>query len=138
MKTDLLHIVNVEQKFNELSKKRYHNWGVSLKLSKALREIRENKEIYIEKERELINQYVLKDENGQFKIVNNQPQFESVEKAEEFQKELNNLQHTEIDIFDPIHISINDFKFSEDALTPSDILALEPFVVFDEPEEESK
>ena len=47
-----------------------------------------------------------------------------------FNKEINELQQTEVEIFDPIDIHISDFRSGDMDLTPSDILALEGFVNF--------
>lgn len=130
MKTTLIRIVNVSDKFKSLSKKRYQNWNISFKLARAYKEIKENTDLYLEKERDLITQYVMRNEDGSFKFEKGAPQFETVEKAEEFQTELSSLQKTEVEICDPIDIHVSDFKYSEEVLTPEEILELDGFVKF--------
>ena len=75
--------------------------------------------------------YVLKDKEGKLQFTElGQPKFESVEKAQEFNEELISLQKTKIDVFDPIVISVNDFKSGEESLTPEEIMLLSDFITF--------
>ena len=138
-KQQLLKILNVLQPMHELAGKRFSNWAISIKLTKALKELETQKDIYVEKETTIVNHYGLKDENG--KVLydrNGQPKFKDVKTFEEFQKELLELQHTEVEIFDTILLNVNDFKPDEAPLNPNQIIALEGFVDFDIDEEGGK
>lgn len=132
MQVELLKIVNSYDRFMILTKKRYSNWGVALKLADAAKQLESKRAFYVEKERELIMTYVMKDEKGQLQFSEHgQPKFESVEKATEFNTELVSLQRTLVDIFEPIVISITDFRPDEESLTPEDIIMLSDFVIFE-------
>lgn len=132
MQVELLKIVNSYDRFMVLTKKRYSNWGVALKLADAAKQLESKRAFYAEKERELIMTYVMKDENGKFQFSEQgQPKFESVEKATEFNTELVSLQRTLVDVFEPVVISITDFRPDEESLTPEDIIILSDFVIFE-------
>ena len=131
MKIELIKIVNVYNVFVSLTKKRYSNWSTALKLANASKELESNRNFYLEKERDLLKSYVLKDKEGKLQFTElGQPKFESVEKAQEFNEELISLQKTKIDVFDPITISVNDFKSGEESLTPEEIMLLSDFITF--------
>ena len=131
MKIELIKIVNVCNIFVSLTKKRYSNWGIALKLANAAKELGSNRDFYLEKERDLLNTYVLKNDEGKLQFTEyGQPKFKNVEDAQEFNDELISLQKTEVDIFDPITISVNDFKPGEDSLTPEEIMSLSDFITF--------
>lgn len=131
MKVELVKVVNVYNVFVSLTKKRYSNWGVALKLANAAKELGSNRDFYLEKERDLLQSYVLRDKEGKLQFTEQgQPKFESVEKAQEFNEELISLQKTQVDIFDPITISVNDFKSGEESLTPEEIMLLSDFITF--------
>ena len=131
MKIELIKVVNVYNVFVSLTKKRYSNWSTALKLANASKELGSNRDFYLEKERDLLKSYVLKDKEGKLQFTElGQPKFENVEKAQEFNEELISLQKTKVDIFDPITISVNDFKSGEESLTPEEIMLLNDFITF--------
>ena len=131
MKIELIKIVNVYNVFVKKKKKRYSNWSAALKLANASKELGSNRDFYLEKERDLLKSYVLKDKEGKLQFTElGQPKFENVEKAQEFNEELISLQKTKVDIFDPITISVNDFKSGEESLTPEEIMLLSDFITF--------
>lgn len=131
MRVKLIAIVNAYNNFVTLTKKRYSNWGTALKLANAARELEQNKDFYLEKEKDLLNAYVLKNEEGKLQFTQyGQPKFKSVEDAQNFNNELISLQRTEVDVFDPIVIPVSDFKIGEDTLTPEEIKSVSYFVTF--------
>lgn len=131
-KQSLLNILNVLQPMHDLAGKRFSNWAISIKITKALKELESQKDIYVEKELSIVDHYGLKDANGKVMYdKNGQPKFKDVKTFGEFQKDLLELQHTEVEIFDPIMLNINDFRPDEAPLTPNQIIALSGFVDFD-------
>lgn len=131
MKLGLFKITNIYNIFASLTKKKYSNWGTALKLANAAKELKANRDFYLEKERELLDSYVLKDKEGNFQITDKgQPKFKNVDDAVKFNDELIALQKTEADIFDPITVSIDDFKSGEDTLTPEEIMLLSDVITF--------
>lgn len=132
MKKKLIEILNVSKVLKDLTTKRFNNFSVSYKIAKAAKLVDEQNAFYIEEERKIVEQYAVKDEEtGQVKIIDgNRISFANQDDAMNFNKEINELQQTEVEIFDPIDIHISDFRSGDMDLTPSDILALEGFVNF--------
>lgn len=132
MKKKLIEIINVSKVLKDLTTKRFNNFSVSYKIAKAAKLVDEQNAFYIEEERKIVEQYAIKDEEtGQVKIIDgNRISFANQDDAMNFNKEINELQQTEVEIFDPIDIHISDFRSGDMDLTPSDILALEGFVNF--------
>lgn len=132
MKKKLIEIINVSKVLKDLTTKRFNNFSVSYKIAKAAKLVDEQNAFYIEEERKIVEQYAVKDEEtGQVKIIDgNRISFANQDDAMNFNKEINELQQTEVEIFDPIDIHISDFRSGDMDLTPSDILALEGFVNF--------
>ena len=132
MKKKLIEILNVSKVLKNLTTKRFNNFSVSYKIAKAAKLVDEQNAFYIEEERKIVEQYAVKDEEtGQVKIIDgNRISFANQDDAMNFNKEINELQQTEVEIFDPIDIHMSDFRSDDIDLTPSDILALEGFVNF--------
>mgnify|MGYP001771868159 FL=1 len=132
MKKKLIEILNVSKVLKDLTTKRFNNFSVSYKIAKAAKLVDEQNAFYVEEERKIVEHYAVKDEEtGQVKIIDgNRISFANQDDAMNFNKEINELQQTEVEIFDPIDIHISDFRSGDMDLTPSDILALEGFVNF--------
>lgn len=132
MKKKLIEILNVSKVLKNLTTKRFNNFSVSYKIAKAAKLVDEQNAFYVEEEGKIIEQYAVKDEEtGLVKIIDgNRISFANQDDAMNFNKEINELQQTEVEIFDPIDIHISDFRSGDMDLTPSDILALEGFVNF--------
>ena len=132
MKKKLIEILNVSKVLKDLTTKRFNNFSVSYKIAKAAKLVDEQNAFYVEEERKIVEHYAVKaKETGQVKIIDgNRISFANQDDAMNFNKEINELQQTEVEIFDPIDINISDFRSGDMDLTPSDILALEGFVNF--------
>ena len=132
MKKKLIEILNVSKVLKDLTTKRFNNFSVSYKIAKAAKLVDEQNAFYVEEERKIVEHYAVKDkETGQVKIIDgNRISFANQDDAMNFNKEINELQQTEVEIFDPIDIHMSDFRSDDIDLTPSDILALEGFVNF--------
>ena len=132
MKKKLIEILNVSKVLKDLTTKHFNNFSVSYKIAKAAKLVDEQNAFYVEEERKIVEHYAVKDkETGQVKIIDgNRISFANQDDAMNFNKEINELQQTEVEIFDPIDINISDFRSGDMDLTPSDILALEGFVNF--------
>ena len=132
MKKKLIEILNVSKVLKNLTTKRFNNFSVSYKIAKAAKLVDEQNAFYVEEEGKIIEHYAVKDEEtGLVKIIDgNRISFANQDDAMNFNKEINELQQTEVEIFDPIDIHISDFRSGDMDLTPSDILALEGFINF--------
>ena len=132
MKKKLIEILNVSKVLKNLTTKRFNNFSVSYKIAKAAKLVDEQNAFYVEEEGKIIEHYAVKDEEtGLVKIIDgNRISFANQDDAMNFNKEINELQQTEVEIFDPIDIHMSDFRSDDIDLTPSDILALEGFVNF--------
>ena len=132
MKRSLKDILAASDVVLSLTKKRYTNWGIALKLTKALKDMNSNKEFYMEQVKILLDEYANKKEDGSFNIDDQGNfTFKDIETATKFQKELNNLQSTEVEVFDPITIDISQIQDTL-SLTPEEISKLDGFIIFTE------
>ena len=133
MKQNLYKVMDVVDIFKRLTTKHFNNFSLSYKIAKAYKELESHKDFYIAEERKLVNDYAMKDENGQIIITNNnQIKFSTPEDAIKFNEGIVKLKSTEVEVFDPIELTIDDFRKNEMDLTPIDILALEDFIIFKE------
>lgn len=140
MKKSFAEIIAVANVFQLLTTKHYNNFSLSYNIAKASREVEEKRIFYSNEERKIVETYAIKDDKGNVKIVDgNRVTFKTQEDATKFNDEIVKLQKTEVDVFDPIVISISDIK-KEDVvdLTPANILALEGFVIFKDYQPNSK
>lgn len=140
MKKSFAEIIAVASVFQLLTTKHYNNFSLSYKIAKASRELEEKRSFYSNEERKIVETYAIKDDKGNVKIVDgNRVTFKTQEDANKFNEEVIKLQKTEVDVFDPIVISVSDIK-KEDVvdLTPANILALEGFVIFKDYQKDSK
>lgn len=131
MKKTLAQIMAVSPIFDKLAEKHYTNFSLSFKIAKAAKELESHKDFYIKEERKIIETYAEKDDNGQVKIVEgNRISFKDQKAAMGFNKEINDLANTEVDIFEPLELHLSDFGPGDMTFTPKDIIALEDFVKF--------
>lgn len=132
MKKSLKSILAASDVVLYLTKKRYTNWSTALKLTKAYKDMNSNKEFYMEQVKILLDEYANKKENGSFDIdEQGNFTFKDIEIAHKFQTELNNLQSTEVEVFDPITIDISQIQ-DQLSLTPEEISKLDGFIIFTE------
>lgn len=131
MKKKLGEVLAVYAIFETLTHKHYTNFGLSFKIAKAAKELASHRDFYVGEERKIIETYAEKDKDGQVKIIDgNRIGFKDQKDAMSFNKEINELANTEVDIFEPFELKLSDFRNGDMDLTPSDILALEGFVTF--------
>lgn len=132
MKKSLKSILAASDVVLYLTKKRYTNWSTALKLTKAHKDMNSNKEFYMEQVKILLDEYANKKDNGSFDIdEQGNFTFKDIETAHKFQTELNNLQSTEVEVFDPITIDISQIQ-DQLSLTPEEISKLDGFIIFTE------
>ena len=132
MKKSLKDILAASDVVLYLTKKRYTNWSTALKLTKAYKDMNSNKEFYMEQVKILLDEYANKKDNGSFDIdEQGNCKFKDIETAHKFQKEVNNLQSTEVEVFDPITIDISQIQ-DQLSLTPEEISKLDGFIIFTE------
>ena len=97
--------------------------ATAIKIADNIDILRKPVEIFEKKEKELINQYAVKDENGNIKAMENGG-FQ-IENAEHFLKEHNELINTEVDIR---FTFIAESELAELKLSPNDYIALKPIL----------
>lgn len=128
IKVTIGNIVNSVEVLQKLGKKDFKAklaWSIARLLKEAEKEVQGFNEARLK----LINKYGIKDENGQLITDDNGNCKIIQENIPDFNKELNDLVDTEVEI-NANKISMNlleDIDF-----TPSDMAALESFVEFDE------
>lgn len=136
MKKRLYEVVMLADAVSILTRKRFNNWNVSLKIVKTFKELNSLKEFYLKKENDIIDLYAKKDENNKLVLESgNHLSFENDSAREGFKKDLENLQNTEVDIPEPITISEKDFANNESPLMPTEIMVLDGYINFKELDE---
>jgi hypothetical protein len=124
-----IKILNASDALKKLMQLRF-SLATALKLKKLANLVDEAIKVYVGEEKKLIDMYAKKDENGEV-IMNEQNQFSfaSVEDAQKFFKEREEMYNTEIDI-EPVVIKLNDIKDGE--ISPNDLVLLDGIVNFEE------
>ena len=132
----LIDLINIAPVLNTLTGKHYKNFKVALEIAELKKEISSKVEFYMTQEKDIADTYPMKDDKGQLIIENgSQIKFENSEKAINFNKAVFELKNTEVEIKGPIEIDVaNDFRESEDTLTPDEIVQLSDIISFKLPE----
>ena len=131
MELSLVEILACNKALEVLSKKHYKNFDVALKLAHLKKKLNEESDFYMQQERDIIDRYAEKQEDGNFKLSDGNLTFKTVDDARSFSEDLTKLKSTMVDIGDPIKININtDISIDQESLTPDEILALGNIIEF--------
>lgn len=117
-------IVNSTEIFSALSQKKL-NMRMAYQLAKIIKEVQKEFELFQETRMKLINEYAERDEGGQLKVDENNNFTIPKEKIQDFQKELNELLETQVELqINKINLDeLEDVKF-----TPMELIKIEKFV----------
>ncbi len=131
MELSLSEIVACNKALEVLSKKHYKNFAIALKLAHLKKKLAEESDFYMQQERDIIDRYAEKQEDGNFKLTNGNLTFKTAEDVKGFSEDLDKLKNTPVDIGEPIKIDINtDIAADQESLTPDEILAIGNVVEF--------
>lgn len=117
-------IVNSVEIFSALSQKKL-NMRMAYQLAKIIKEVQKEFELFQETRMKLINEYAERDEDGRLKIDENNNFTIPREKIQDFQKELNELLETQVELqINKINLDeLEDVEF-----TPMELIKIEKFI----------
>lgn len=125
MELTLVEVIASDKALEALSKKHFKNFSVALKIAKLKKTLSENSDFYMKQERDIIDRYAEKQEDGNLKLVNGNLSFKTQDDIKGFTDDLSKLKETKIDIGEPIKIVVDkDLAPDQESLTPDEILAL--------------
>ena len=129
----------LNEPLKELCGKRLTSFKTARLLSKALKKVEEEVEIYTKEQRKLLDVYVKKDEKGNFVIS---PEGGLVTKdpdgKQKYDEESKKLLETDIGEIPMIKMSETEFTSSADFPTPQAMRALESLISWDDNNESEK
>ncbi len=131
MELTLIEIIACNKALEVLSKKHYKNFTTALKLAHLKKKLAEESDFYMQQERDIVDRYAEKDEDGNLKLADNNLTFKAAEDVKGFSDDLMKLKKTKVDVGEPIKININaDIAADQESLTPDEILALGNIIEF--------
>lgn len=117
-------IVNSAEIFSTLSQKKL-NMRMAYQLAKIIKEVQKEFELFQETRMKLINEYAERDEDGQLKVDENNNFTIPKEKIQDFQKELNELLETQVEL-QINKINLDELENVE--FTPMELIKIEKFI----------
>ena len=108
MKLTLKQLVLAHNTIKELNTTKGLKGSVAYKIAKNYKLIEDEMEPYLKTEQAVVQKYALKDDNGEYRVSNNQYLF-STQDIETVQNELNEIQTEEVEI-DIKTISLDDLE----------------------------
>ena len=123
IKVSLNNIVNSIDTFQIIMQQSFKG-SLAFKIARLARELNKEMETFSEQRRKIVNEYSLKDENGEIKADENGNIQITPDRIQEFNTEFTNLLNTEVEInADKLPMdSIDDFEVS-----PQQMLNIEMF-----------
>lgn len=123
MRVSLNNIVNATDTFSKIMQQSFKG-SLAFKIARLVRELKKELDTFNEERRKLLDKYCVKDENGEFEVLENGNIKLIPETVNEFNNELDTLMNTEIEInADKLPMdSIDDFD-----ITPQEMMNLEVF-----------
>lgn len=114
-------------KFKDFAKYKFKTYTKSREIYELYKRIEKEYEYYIFEEQKMIETYAKKDENGLPQIDSGKISFDTMENAQKYKNEINNLSELEIEI-KPIRVTETDLC---DIPTPEMMVALDEIVIFE-------
>lgn len=125
MELTLVEVLASDKALEVLSKKHFKNFSVALKIAELKKTLSENSDFYMKQERDIIDRYAEKQEDGNLKLVDGNLSFKTQDDIKGFTEDLSKLKETKVDIGEPIKIVVDkDLASDQESLTPDEILAL--------------
>ena len=128
----LKDLIRTREALTRLTEKRFTSYKVIRSLVALRKAVDAEVDIYLEQEKKAVKTYAELDEKGNPIILSEGRIRLKDEKSKTlFDQELTKLRESEVDGIKPVTLKEEDFCSLEEIPTPSDILLLEPIVVFD-------
>lgn len=133
----LKDVLALNEPLKNLCSKRLTSFKTARLLSKTLKKVEEEIEIYSKEQRKLLDTYAKKDEKGNFvPHPNGGISLIDAEAKTKYEEALKKLLETDIGLVATIKVSETEFTNASDFPTPQEMVALEPIVdwdIIDEP-----
>ncbi len=132
MEITLIETVAYAKALDTLSKKHYKNFSIALKIARLKKFFAEQSDFYMQQERDIIDRYAEKSEDGNLKLSNGNVTFATMDDAKNFSIDLTKLKTTKVDINDPFKVVLDeDLADNQESLTPDEILSLCKIIDFE-------
>ena len=129
----LKDILVANEPLKRLCDKRLANYKKMRELAKLFRAFKQEVEFYFVEEKKAVDIYAELDKNGTpIFLEDGRLRLKDMESKIAFEKEIEKLRDTEVDGIEPIILCERDFRSEDDLPTVSEMLALEPLVVFED------
>ena len=129
----LKDILVANEPLKRLCDKRLANYKKMRELAKLYRAVKQEVEFYFIEEKKAVDIYAELDKNGTpIFLEDGRLRLKDMESKIAFEKEIEKLRDTEVDGIEPIILCERDFRSEDDLPTVSEMLALEPLVVFED------
>lgn len=129
----LKDILVANEPLKRLCDKRLANYKKMRELAKLYRAVKQEVEFYFVEEKKAVDIYAELDKNGTpIFLEDGRLRLKDMESKIAFEKEIEKLRDTEVDGIEPIILCERDFRSEDDLPTVSEMLALEPLVVFED------
>lgn len=126
-------ILVANEPLKRLCDKRFANYKKMRELAKLYRAVKQEVEFYFVEEKKAVDIYAELDKNGTpIFLEDGRLRLKDMESKIAFEKEIEKLRDTEVDGIEPIILCERDFRSEDDLPTVSEMLALEPLVVFED------
>lgn len=129
----LKDILVANEPLKRLCDKRLANYKKMRELAKLYRAVKQEVEFYFVEEKKAVDIYAELDKNGTpIFLEDGRLRLKDMESKIAFEKEIEKLRDTEVDGIEPITLCESDFRSGDDLPTVSEMIALEPLVVFED------
>jgi len=126
-------ILAAREPLKRLSEKRFASYKKMRELAKLRKAVEQEVEFYTVEETKAVGIYAEVDKNGAPVFLDDgRLRLKDMESKIAFEKEIEKLRDTEVDGIEPITLCESDFRSGDDLPTVSEMIALEPLVVFEE------
>ena len=129
----LKDILVANEPLKRLCDKRLANYKKMRELAKLYRAVKQEVEFYFVEEKKAVDIYAELDKTGTpIFLEDGRLRLKDMESKIAFEKEIEKLRNTEVDGIEPITLCESDFRSGDDLPTVSEMIALEPLVVFED------
>lgn len=130
----LIEILNSKGPLNVLVSKRFTNFKTVRSLVALTKKVEEECDFYLKEEKKLVDEYAVKDKDGNPIVNEGRISLPDLETKEKFEAEIAKLRDLEIDSIEKVTLLDKDFKSTDDIPTPQEVLLLECIIDFKEEE----
>ena len=126
-------IIATKSALERLAEKRFSDYKKLREIVKLRKAVEAEFDFYVAQEKKAVETYAEKKSDGSpVFLEDGRIKLKDAQSKTAFEAEITRLQETEIDDIQPLTLSESDFLTSSDLPTPSDMLALEGIIEFED------